>query len=98
MLELHTYWRSSASYRVRIALALKGLEAEHHPVNLKAGEQRGDAYRALNPQGLLPMLSDGDLRIGQKRKGLFDQIENLQHARRRWRPSTSPCTSAPISR
>lgn len=57
-MELHGYFRSSASYRVRIALNLKGLEYDYHPVNLLKGEQRGDAYRELNPQGLVPALVD----------------------------------------
>ena len=53
---LHDYYRSSASYRVRIALNLKGLEYERRPVNLAAGEQASDEYQALNPQGFVPML------------------------------------------
>src|SRR5690242_12828620 len=58
---LYDYWRSSACYRVRIALNLKGVEYEKRPVNLAESEQRSDEYRALNPQGLVPMLEiDGD--------------------------------------
>lgn len=57
-MELYGYWRSSAAYRVRIALNLKGLEARHHPVNLRAGEHRQAGYRQLNPQGRLPVLVD----------------------------------------
>lgn len=62
-MKLYGYWRSSASYRVRIALALKGLAVEHHPVNLLAGEQRDAAYLAINPLGLVPALEtdDGDV-------------------------------------
>ncbi|WP_295801370.1 maleylacetoacetate isomerase [uncultured Microbulbifer sp.] len=59
-MDLHGYFRSSASYRVRIALNLKGLEYQYHPVNLLKGEQRGEAYRALNPQGLVPALINDD--------------------------------------
>jgi maleylacetoacetate isomerase len=60
-LVLYDYWRSSASYRVRIALNLKGLEHARVPVNLLEGEQRDEAYRALNPQGFVPMLdADGE--------------------------------------
>lgn len=62
---LHGYWRSSAAYRVRIALALKGLAYEYRAVNLLGGEQVGDDYRALNPQGLVPLLIDGGHRIAQ---------------------------------
>jgi len=65
MMKLHGYFRSSASYRVRIALNLKGLEAEHLPHHLRKGEQRAPAYLALNPQGLVPTLEDagGDVLI-----------------------------------
>ena len=57
-MELHGYFRSSASYRVRIALNLKGLEYEYQPVNLLNGDQRSNDYRKLNPQGLVPALVD----------------------------------------
>ncbi|MET3152099.1 UNVERIFIED_ORG: maleylacetoacetate isomerase [Stenotrophomonas geniculata] len=59
---LYTYWRSSAAYRVRIGLALKGLAFEARPVHLvrEGGEQHHDAYRELNPQQLVPtLLHDG---------------------------------------
>ena len=59
-MELHGYFRSSASYRVRIALNLKGLEYQYHPVNLLKGEQKEAAHRKLNPQGLVPALVDGE--------------------------------------
>ena len=55
-LVLHGYWRSGTSYRTRIALGLKGLDYEQAPVDLRAGDQRSEAYRALNPQGLVPAL------------------------------------------
>ena len=57
-LTLYSYWRSSAAYRVRIALNLKGLSFQTIPVNLvkQGGEQLGDAYRSINPQGLVPVL------------------------------------------
>lgn len=58
---LYDYWRSSASYRVRIALNLKGADHQRVPVNLLDGEQWEDSYRARNPQGLVPMLeADGE--------------------------------------
>jgi maleylacetoacetate isomerase len=62
---LHDYARSSAAYRVRIALNLKGLEYDRHPVNLLEGDQKADAYRALNPQGLVPMLEIDGLKLTQ---------------------------------
>jgi len=55
-MKLHGYFRSSASYRVRIALNLKGLSADHLAYHLRKGEQRDPAYLALNPQGLVPTL------------------------------------------
>ena len=62
-MKLHGYFRSSASFRVRIALNLKGLDYDIVPVNLLKGEQKSDAYRARNPQGLVPTveLDDGTL-------------------------------------
>ncbi|CAM3520489.1 maleylacetoacetate isomerase [Pseudoalteromonas flavipulchra] len=56
MLKLYTYFRSSAAYRVRIALNLKGLDHELVPVNLLKSEQSGEAYLSKNGQGLLPAL------------------------------------------
>ena len=64
-MKLHGYFRSSASYRVRIALNLKGLSAEHLPHHLRKGEQRDPAYLAINPQGLVPTLQDGSAVITQ---------------------------------
>ena len=57
-MKLHGYFRSSASYRVRIALNLKGLSADHLSHHLRKGEQRDPAYLAINPQGLVPTLED----------------------------------------
>ncbi len=64
-MKLYSYWRSSSSYRVRIALALKGLNAEVIPVNLLHAEQKGEAYRKVNPQGLVPSLVDGGQALTQ---------------------------------
>ncbi|MDI4238236.1 maleylacetoacetate isomerase [Bradyrhizobium sp. Arg237L] len=55
-MKLHGYFRSSAAYRVRIALNLKGLTVEHLPHHLRRGEQCAPAYLAINPQGLVPTL------------------------------------------
>ena len=62
---LYDYWRSSAAYRVRIALNLKGVDYESRQVDLREGEQRSAAYRALNPQGLVPMLEIDGQRLTQ---------------------------------
>jgi maleylacetoacetate isomerase len=62
---LYDYFRSSAAYRVRIALDLKGLEAERRFVHLRRGEQRAAPYLEMNPQGLVPMLVVGHRRLTQ---------------------------------
>jgi len=62
---LYDYFRSSAAYRVRIALNLKGVDYEQRQVNLAAGEQKEGDYRALNPQGLVPMLEIDGHRLTQ---------------------------------
>jgi len=61
-MRLHTYWRSSTAYRVRIALNLKGLPYESVPVHLlkDGGEHLTEGYRRLNPQGILPTLETDD--------------------------------------
>lgn len=55
-MKLYTYFRSSAAYRVRLALALKGLPYVSQPINLASGEQRNRDFLTLNPQGLVPAL------------------------------------------
>ena len=62
---LFDFFRSSAAYRVRIALNLKGLEAERSFIHLRKGEQRGAEYLKVNTQGLVPTLVDGDRTITQ---------------------------------
>lgn len=66
-IRLYSYWRSSAAYRVRIALNLKGLAHEIVPVSLAPAESehRKEKYRSINPQMLVPFLEDGDIAIGQ---------------------------------
>lgn len=66
-MKLYTYFRSSAAYRVRIALALKGLDYQAVPVHLlrNGGEQLQDAYRAINPAALVPTFDDGEVSLGQ---------------------------------
>lgn len=62
---LYGYFRSSAAYRVRIALNMKGLSAEHRFVHLRKGEQTQPAYRKVNPAGLVPYWIDDDLELAQ---------------------------------
>ncbi|TVR07229.1 MAG: maleylacetoacetate isomerase [Salinarimonadaceae bacterium] len=64
-MRLHGYFRSTAAYRVRIALALKGIACERTYVNLLKGEQTAPAYRALNPQGRVPLLETDGFAIAQ---------------------------------
>ena len=66
-LKLFSYWRSSAAYRVRIGLNLKGLAYETEPVHLlrDGGEQHGAAFREANPQGLVPVLQHGQRMLRQ---------------------------------
>lgn len=62
---LFDYWRSSASYRARIALNLKGIAYERVDIDLLKGDHRATDYRARNPQGFVPMLEAGGTRIAQ---------------------------------
>ncbi len=64
-MKLYNYYRSSASFRVRIALALKGLSYDYVPINLLTAEQRQPSYRALAADGLVPLLEDGAHRLSQ---------------------------------
>ncbi len=56
--ELFSFWRTSATYRARVALNLKGVQAQEHNVNLDAGEQRSEAFLKINPMGAIPALVD----------------------------------------
>jgi maleylacetoacetate isomerase len=62
---LYDYHRSSAAYRLRIGLNLKGVDYERRPVNLLESEQKSAEYRALNPQGFVPMLEIDGHRLTQ---------------------------------
>jgi maleylacetoacetate isomerase len=62
---LYDYWRSSACYRVRIALNLKGIAYEAVPTNLIDGAHQSDAYRDKNPQGFVPLLEVNGLQLTQ---------------------------------
>jgi len=74
---LYDYWRSSASYRVRIALNLLGIDYEAVPVNLLKGEQKSSEHLARNPQGLVPVLEIDGKRLTQS----LAIIEYLQETR-----------------
>lgn len=67
MMQLYSYFRSSAAYRVRIALNIKGIAYEYLGVHLlkDGGQQLSDGYRALNPSALVPTLVDADVTLGQ---------------------------------
>ena len=71
---LYDYFRSSASYRVRIALNLKGVDYERRAVDLLYGRQKEAEYRALNPQGFVPMLEADGQRITQS-LAIIDYLE-----------------------
>jgi maleylacetoacetate isomerase len=76
-LKLHGFFNSSASYRVRIAIALKGLTVEHAGVDLRGGAQSSAAYRLLNPAGLVPALED-DARVITQSLAIIDHLDRLQ--------------------
>lgn len=74
-LRLYSYFRSSAAFRVRIALELKGLAYEIVPVNLLAGEQRAETYRARNPQAMVPALELADGRLLTQSIAILEWLE-----------------------
>lgn len=71
---LHSAWRASAPYRVRIALNLKGLAYVYAPVDLAAGQQKGEAYRVVNRQSLVPAL-EVDGRILTQSLAIMEWLE-----------------------
>jgi maleylacetoacetate isomerase len=72
---LHSAWRATAPYRVRIGLQLKGASYGYAPVDLIAGEQREPAYRAVNPQGLTPALDLGDGNVLTQSLAILEWLE-----------------------
>lgn len=62
---VYEYFRSSAAFRLRIALNLKGLDPERRYIHLANGEHRKDKYKAINPQRMVPFLVDGEFTLGQ---------------------------------
>jgi maleylpyruvate isomerase len=76
-MKLHGYFRSSASYRVRIALNLKGLQVEHLPHHLRKGEQCAPGYLALNPQGFVPTLEDDTGTVLTQSLAIIEWLEEI---------------------
>jgi maleylpyruvate isomerase len=74
---LHGYWRSSASYRVRIALHWKGIAADAHGVDVRTGAHHAPDYLALNPQGLVPALVDGPVVLSQS-LAIIEYLEEIR--------------------
>jgi len=77
-LTLHSAWRASAPYRVRIGLSLKGVAYEYAALDLLAGDQRGAAYRAVNPQGLAPALDLGDGQVLTQSLAILEWLEETR--------------------
>ena len=74
--ELFSFWRTSATYRVRVAFNLKGVQPQEHNVNLDAAEQRSDAFLKINPMGAIPALVDHG--AGQSRTPLTQSLAILE--------------------
>ncbi len=89
-LELYGYYRSSAAYRVRIALNLKGLDYTRTSIHLRHREQQGEAYRAINPQALVPTLRIGDDRLSQS-------LAIIEYLEETW-PAPGLLPTAPLDR
>lgn len=75
-MQLFNFFNSSASYRVRIALSLKGLAYEHVGVNIRAGAQHRDDFLSLNPSGQVPVLVDGPTRLSQS-LAIIDHLDRV---------------------
>jgi len=90
-MRLYGYFNSSTSYRVRIALALKGVAHETLPINLREGRQREAGYLALNRAGGMPLLEDGALRLSQS-LAIIDHLD-AQHPSPRLLPAAGEARS-----
>ncbi len=90
-MKLFGYWRSSATFRVRIALALKNISYEYAPVNLLKGEQTSDAYLAKNPTGLVPTLLTDDGALLTQSMAIIEYLQEIH-------PKPSLLPGGPIAR
>jgi maleylacetoacetate isomerase len=86
--KLYSYWRSSAAYRARIALNLKGVEYEIVPVHLPGDEQHSDEFRAVNPQELVPVLVDRS-RVIRQSMAIIEYLEEAYEGARKLLPATA---------
>ena len=90
-MQLYSYFRSSAAYRLRIALELKGLDYDYVAVNLLESEQKQDDYRSLNPMGLVPALQLGSGEVLTQSVAILEWIEEMQ-------PSPTLLPQTPLGR
>lgn len=88
MTQLYSFFNSSTSYRVRIALALKGLSYDYNGVNIRVREHRSAEYEALNPSHSVPLLHDGELALGQS-MAIMDYLDT-QYPEPRLIPAAQP--------
>lgn len=77
-MKLYDYYRSSAAFRVRIALNIKGLEVDQESVHLRRKDHRSDAYLAVNPQGLVPALVDDDGTVVTQSLAIIEYLEETR--------------------
>jgi maleylacetoacetate isomerase len=77
-MQLYGFWRSSATFRVRVALALKGIEVSQTAVNLEEGEQHDPAFLAINPQAALPALVIPGLGVLTQSSAILEYLEETQ--------------------
>lgn len=90
---LYTYWRSTAAYRVRIGLNMKGVEVEQRPIHLVrgGGEQHRPEYRAVNPAGVVPSLVLDDGTILTQSLAILEYLDE-------WRPAPGLLPADPVER
>ncbi len=79
-MELFTYYRSSAAYRVRIALNFKGIQYDAVPINLLTGEHKEEKYQRISPQGLVPALRLDDRKIMTQSTAILEWLEESHPA------------------